>query len=117
MIAEEEGAFTSMLSRGIKEFKSRAAAIQSEGGTQMGGEAAFFLYDTMGFPLDLTQLMAREAGCARSTPHSQRPLSTATASGAPRGLAAFATSAAGFALARGASGAETTRDWRTDSRE
>jgi len=62
VIAEEEQAFSSMLQRGIKEFNTRAAVIKKEGGVQMDGSSAFFLYDTMGFPLDLTQLMAREAG-------------------------------------------------------
>lgn len=62
VIAEEESAFSSMLARGIKEFSSRAAAVDKAGGKVIDGEAAFFLYDTMGFPLDLTQLMAREAG-------------------------------------------------------
>ena len=67
IIAEEEGAFSSMLARGIKEFNGRAEAIRAAGGTGLDGEAAFFLYDSMGFPLDLTQLMAREAGLTVDT--------------------------------------------------
>ncbi|EOD34337.1 alanyl-tRNA synthetase [Emiliania huxleyi CCMP1516] len=64
VIADEEAAFSSMLSRGIKEFNSRAEAIKQAGGGGFDGASAFFLYDSMGFPLDLTELMAREAGLA-----------------------------------------------------
>jgi len=64
VIADEEAAFSSMLSRGIKEFNSRAEAIKQTGGGGFDGASAFFLYDSMGFPLDLTELMAREAGLA-----------------------------------------------------
>ena len=56
-----------MLSRGIKEFNGRAAAIKAEGAAGFDGPAAFFLYDSMGFPLDLTELMAREVGLAVDT--------------------------------------------------
>ena len=62
VIAEEEAAFSSMLSRGIKEFNQRADAIKAGGEAGFDGQAAFFLYDSMGFPLDLTELMAREVG-------------------------------------------------------
>ena len=62
VIAEEEAAFSSMLSRGIKEFNQRADAIKAGGEVGFDGQAAFFLYDSMGFPLDLTELMAREVG-------------------------------------------------------
>jgi alanyl-tRNA synthetase len=62
VIAEEEMAFTSTLSRGIKEFSSYAATVKAQGVKTIDGKSAFFLYDTMGFPFDLTQLMAREAG-------------------------------------------------------
>ncbi|KAL1524223.1 hypothetical protein AB1Y20_019130 [Prymnesium parvum] len=67
VIAEEEAAFSSMLSRGIKEFNARAEEIKAAGQQGFDGEAAFFLYDSMGFPLDLTELMAREAGLTVDT--------------------------------------------------
>ena len=53
--AEEEG-FGRTLDRGIEIFERT-----SEGG-DISGEDAFRLYDTYGFPLDLTQLMAEEKG-------------------------------------------------------
>jgi alanyl-tRNA synthetase len=61
-IKEEEQAFEKMLVGGIKYLNELADDLQSKGKKSVGGEAAFFLYDTMGFPLDLTQLMAEEKG-------------------------------------------------------
>jgi alanyl-tRNA synthetase len=60
VLAEEEESFSAMLARGIKELNERAAALKAKGGTMIDGDAAFFLYDSMGFPLDLTTLMAAE---------------------------------------------------------
>lgn len=62
IIAEEEEAFSSMLDRGIKFFTELEAEVKGQGGEQVSGEKAFFLYDTLGFPIDLTELMAEEAG-------------------------------------------------------
>lgn len=62
VIAEEEAAFSSMLDRGIKFFTELEGDIKAAGGKQVSGEKAFFLYDTLGFPIDLTELMAAEAG-------------------------------------------------------
>ncbi len=61
--AEEEG-FNRTLDKGIELFESIAARLESEGRSQIAGEDAFKLYDTYGFPLDLTQLMAEERGLA-----------------------------------------------------
>ncbi|TCL58793.1 alanyl-tRNA synthetase [Hydrogenispora ethanolica] len=59
--AEEEG-FNRTLDKGIELFESIAARLAAAGETTVAGEDAFKLYDTYGFPLDLTQLMAEERG-------------------------------------------------------
>ena len=51
ILKDEEDAFSSMLSRGIKELDGRVAKVKDAGGKAIDGDAAFFLYDTMGFPL------------------------------------------------------------------
>ena len=60
----EEERFLTTIEGGMERFD----AIVSEGsrapGGAIGGEDAFRLYDTFGFPLDLTQVMARERGYA-----------------------------------------------------
>lgn len=60
VIAEEEGSFLRTLSHGINKFNQYVAA--NEGQKIIKGDFAFELYDTYGFPIDLTGLMAREAG-------------------------------------------------------
>eukprot|EP00934_Nitzschia_sp_Nitz4_P007378 Nitzschia sp. Nitz4//scaffold28_size193895//107196//110247//NITZ4_001664-RA/size193895-augustus-gene-0.310-mRNA-1//-1//CDS//3329545979//7368//frame0 len=63
VIREEEEAFSKMLSRGIKYFSELEKEIKESGGKlEVPGDKAFFLYDSLGFPVDLTQLMAEEAG-------------------------------------------------------
>ncbi|MBL7952008.1 MAG: alanine--tRNA ligase [Flavobacteriales bacterium] len=53
---EEEKAFLRTLEQGTKRLEQ--ALAESKG--TLGGERAFELFDTYGFPIDLTQLMARE---------------------------------------------------------
>ncbi len=62
IIAEEEAAFSTMLDRGIKFFGDLEEEMKADGKTEVSGEKAFYLYDTLGFPIDLTELMAEEAG-------------------------------------------------------
>ena len=62
VIAEEEEAFSNMLDRGIKFFTELEADVKEAGGKKVTGDKAFYLYDTLGFPIDLTELMAEEAG-------------------------------------------------------
>ncbi|KAL1813606.1 alanine--tRNA ligase isoform X2 [Daucus carota subsp. sativus] len=58
-IASEEISFGRTLDKGIERFKKAAQDVQ---GTILSGQDAFLLWDTYGFPLDLTQLMAEERG-------------------------------------------------------
>lgn len=58
---EEEG-FNATLDRGLEIFEQVAAKAQKSGSKRISGEDSFKLYDTYGFPLDLTQLLAREKG-------------------------------------------------------
>uniref|UniRef100_A0A7S1YSQ0 Alanine--tRNA ligase n=4 Tax=Ditylum brightwellii TaxID=49249 RepID=A0A7S1YSQ0_9STRA len=62
IVKEEEEAFSTMLDRGIKFFTELESELKEEGKKQVTGDKAFFLYDTLGFPIDLTELMAEEAG-------------------------------------------------------
>ncbi len=59
-IRREEGAFNKTLDKGIELFEREV----SPGVSTISGSFAFRLYDEQGFPLDLTELMARERGLA-----------------------------------------------------
>jgi alanyl-tRNA synthetase len=61
-IRAEEEAFGRTLDRGIDLFEQAITKLQASDTKIFPGESAFKLYDTFGFPLDLTQLMARERG-------------------------------------------------------
>jgi len=62
VIRGEEENFIATLDRGMEIFDSVAAKVKRSGEKVFPGDEAFKLYDTFGFPLDLTQLMAREQG-------------------------------------------------------
>jgi len=62
VIKAEEESFNHTLDRGLEIFGGIVAKLDREKKNKIPGEEAFRLYDTYGFPLDLTQLMARERG-------------------------------------------------------
>ncbi|SHF00336.1 alanyl-tRNA synthetase [Mariniphaga anaerophila] len=62
VIKEEEESFLHTLSTGIKLLDEMVSKTRQENGTHIDGKDAFVLYDTYGFPLDLTALIAREHG-------------------------------------------------------
>jgi len=60
VIKAEEESFNITLDRGIKLFNEVAGSLKNT--KIFPGSEAFKLYDTFGFPLDLTEMMARESG-------------------------------------------------------
>lgn len=64
VIKGEEESFLQTLERGIERFDDIKNRLEQSGDKVIPGAEAFQLYDTFGFPLDLTELMARENGLA-----------------------------------------------------
>ena len=62
IIKGEEESFYSTLDRGIELFDELIKGLTSEGLKTIPGEDVFKLYDTFGFPADLTNVMAKEKG-------------------------------------------------------
>ena len=62
VIKEEENSFFRTLEHGLKRIEQRIAESKRANEKQLDGKTAFELYDTYGFPIDLTALIAREQG-------------------------------------------------------
>ena len=62
VMKEEEDAFLRTLDKGISLLDKAMEELKSAGKTELDGEQAFRLFDTYGFPLDLTELICRENG-------------------------------------------------------
>jgi len=60
VIKSEEERFAETLDAGLAQFEKIRAQLAKTGGSTIPGEDAFRLFDTYGFPLDLTEVMARE---------------------------------------------------------
>lgn len=71
IIKAEEISFNRTLDRGLTLFEGEAKTLEEAQKSQFPGEVAFKLYDTYGFPLDLTQAMARERGMTVDEPRFQ----------------------------------------------
>jgi alanyl-tRNA synthetase len=62
VIRNEEERFVATLEQGIALFEQVAAGVKAKGGGTIAGPDVFQIYDTYGFPMDLTRLMAEEKG-------------------------------------------------------
>ena len=61
-VKDEEGRFLQTLDQGTQILNEELRKIKSKGGKVLPGEMVFKLYDTYGFPADLTRLIAEEQG-------------------------------------------------------
>ncbi|MBQ9815636.1 MAG: alanine--tRNA ligase [Lachnospiraceae bacterium] len=61
-LADEEDRFYKTLDQGMKKLNEMLEAAKAEGRTVLAGSDAFKLYDTFGFPLDITRDVLEDAG-------------------------------------------------------
>lgn len=62
VMKEEEDSFLRTLEKGINLLSGYMDELKAKGDTELNGTSAFRLFDTYGFPLDLTQLICAENG-------------------------------------------------------
>ncbi len=61
-LKNEEALFRRTIDNGLRMLSEQVSELKKHGANQYDGSAAFFLYDTFGFPLEVTQELAEEAG-------------------------------------------------------
>jgi alanyl-tRNA synthetase len=70
----EEERFRETIDRGLKILEDEIDGMRAAGHTVVRGETAFKLYDTYGFPADLTEVIAQERGLTVDVPAYERAL-------------------------------------------
>ena len=68
VICAEEEHFNRTLDRGLEIFDKIKNTLQSKKKTEIAGDDVFRLYDTYGFPIDLTRILAEENGLTLDLP-------------------------------------------------
>jgi len=68
-LEQEEASFNQTLDRGLKRFED---AMSDIGNNELSGDIAFQLYDTFGFPIDLTELLCAERGLKVDMPRFEK---------------------------------------------
>ena len=74
VIFEEEQSFLHTLESGDKRLKESIDVMKKEKRPELNGKIAFELYDTYGFPLDLTELILKENGFTVSKPEFDKEM-------------------------------------------
>ena len=64
VLTQEENKFNKTIDQGLAILSEMADSVAAKGGKELGGADAFKLYDTYGFPLDLTKEILEEKGFA-----------------------------------------------------
>jgi alanyl-tRNA synthetase len=59
-IREEEERFSKTITQGLREFEKVVSELKTKGEQKISGEKSFHLYDTYGFPIEMTQDLAKE---------------------------------------------------------
>ena len=77
VLQAEEEQFLRTLDRGVGYFEEAKRKVQAGGGKVIPGQDMFVLYDTLGFPPDLTEQMAEEAGLKSDRAEFERLLEDA----------------------------------------
>ena len=75
LIQEEEEKFLVTIDRGIELFNQEVKNIIQKKTKNMSGSVAFKLYDTYGFPIDLTKIMLEEKGLGLDSSEYERLMS------------------------------------------
>jgi alanyl-tRNA synthetase len=68
-LEQEESSFNQTLDRGLKRFEESLVDLESK---EVSGDVAFQLYDTYGFPIDLTELLCAERGLKLDMPRFEK---------------------------------------------
>jgi alanyl-tRNA synthetase len=68
-LEQEEASFNQTLDRGLRRFEEAMVGI---GNNELSGDIAFELYDTFGFPIDLTELLCAERGIKVDMPRFEK---------------------------------------------
>jgi alanyl-tRNA synthetase len=71
---QEEERFRETLERGLKLVEEEIGALRDAGSSTFPGNIAFKLYDTYGFPVDLTEVIAHERGLSLDEPGYEKAL-------------------------------------------
>lgn len=76
-IEGEEERFIQTLDQGTEILNAKLSDLKKKGAKALDGDTVFKLYDTFGFPVDLTQLMAREKGLTVDESEFEKKMSEA----------------------------------------